>query len=459
MKPLSLADQLFLWLEKRQQPMHVGGLQLFSFPEGVGPKYVTELADYMRSFEQPLRPFDQRLKTRFGRYYWEKDDHFDLEHHFRHSALPKPGRIRELLSLVSVKHSALMDRERPMWECHLIEGIQGKRFAVYYKAHHCMIDGVAAMRLTQKMLSEDKNARNLPPIWAMPEAKRKKVVSEVSHESMVNSLMDLMGEASKQVSTLPTLVREVGHAINQARKNPDYVSAFQAPPSILNKKITGSRRFAAQSYPLSRFKEIAKQMNATLNDVVLAVCGSALRSYLISQSALPDKPLIAMVPMSMRKDDSDSGNQIAMILASLGTHIAEPGARLQQIQRSIVDSKQRFQNMSLEEAINYTALMLAPAGLNMVTGLSHRLQAFNVIISNVPGPKNPLYWNGAKLDGMYPVSIPLDRIALNITLVSYVDQLEFGFTACRRTLPSMQRLLDYVQEGIEELEAVAGIKH
>lgn len=459
MKPLSLADQLFLWLEKRQQPMHVGGLQLFSFPEGVGPKYVTELADYMRSFEQPLRPFDQRLKTRFGRYYWEKDDHFDLEHHFRHSALPKPGRIRELLSLVSVKHSALMDRERPMWECHLIEGIQGKRFAVYYKAHHCMIDGVAAMRLTQKMLSEDKNARNLPPIWAMPEAKRKKVVSEVSHESMVNSLMDLMGEASKQVSTLPTLVREVGHAINQARKNPDYVSAFQAPPSILNKKITGSRRFAAQSYPLSRFKEIAKQMNATLNDVVLAVCGSALRSYLISQSALPDKPLIAMVPMSMRKDDSDSGNQIAMILASLGTHIAEPGARLQQIQRSIVDSKQRFQNMSLEEAINYTALMLAPAGLNMVTGLSHRLQAFNVIISNVPGPKNPLYWNGAKLDGMYPVSIPLDRIALNITLVSYVDQLEFGFTACRRTLPSMQRLLDYVQDGIEELEAVAGIKH
>lgn len=459
MKPLSLADQLFLWLEKRQQPMHVGGLQLFSFPEGVGPKYVTELADYMRSFEQPLRPFDQRLKTRFGRYYWEKDDHFDLEHHFRHSALPKPGRIRELLSLVSVKHSALMDRERPMWECHLIEGIQGKRFAVYYKAHHCMIDGVAAMRLTQKMLSEDKNARNLPPIWAMPEAKRKKVVSEVSHESMVNSLMDLMGEASKQVSTLPTLVREVGHAINQARKNPDYVSAFQAPPSILNKKITGSRRFAAQSYPLSRFKEIAKQMNATLNDVVLAVCGSALRSYLISQSALPDKPLIAMVPMSMRKDDSDSGNQIAMILASLGTHIAEPGARLQQIQRSIVDSKQRFQNMSLEEAINYTALMLAPAGLNMVTGLSHRLQAFNVIISNVPGPKNPLYWNGAKLDGMYPVSIPLDRIALNITLVSYVDQLEFGFTACRRTLPSMQRLLDYVRDGIEELEAVAGIKH
>lgn len=457
MKPLTLADQLFLWMEKRQQPMHVGGLHLFSFPEGAGPKYVTELADYMRSFEQPITPFNQRLKSRFGQFYWIEDDHFDLEHHFRHSALPKPGRIRELLSLVSVKHSALMDRERPMWECHLIEGIRGKKFAVYYKAHHCMLDGVAAMRMTQKLLSEDPTKKDLPPLWAMPETKRNRPKHPMSQASVISSLADLMGDAGRQISTIPTLVKEVGHALSQARSNPDYVSAFQAPPSILNKRITGSRRFAAQSYPLERFKTIARKMNATLNDVVLAVCGSALRNYLMSQKALPAKPLVAMVPMSMRMDDSDSGNQIAMILASLGTHVADPGERLELIQRSIADAKDRYSKMSLEEAVNYTALTLAPAGLNMLTGLSNRLQAFNVIISNVPGPKKPLYWNGARLDGMYPVSIPLDRIALNITLVSYVDQLEFGFTACRRTLPSMQRLLDYVQQGIEDLETAAGI--
>ena len=457
MKPLTLADQLFLWMEKRQQPMHVGGLHLLSFPEGAGPKYVTELADYMRSFEQPITPFNQRLKSRFGQFYWVEDDHFDLEHHFRHSALPKPGRIRELLSLVSVKHSALMDRERPMWECHLIEGIRGKKFAIYYKAHHCMLDGVAAMRMSQKLLSEDPTKKDLPPLWAMPETKRSRPKHPMSQASVISSLADLMGDAGRQISTIPTLVKEVGHALSQARSNPDYVSAFQAPPSILNKRITGSRRFAAQSYPLERFKTIARKMNATLNDVVLAVCGSALRNYLMSQKALPAKPLIAMVPMSMRMDDSDSGNQIAMILASLGTHVADPGERLELIQRSIADAKDRYSKMSLEEAVNYTALTLAPAGLNMLTGLSNRLQAFNVIISNVPGPKKPLYWNGARLDGMYPVSIPLDRIALNITLVSYVDQLEFGFTACRRTLPSMQRLLDYVQQGIEDLEIAAGI--
>ena len=195
-----------------------------------------------------------------------------------------------------------------------------------------------------------------------------------------------------------------------------------------------------------------------MNDVVLAVCASTLRNYLISQQALPTKPLIAMVPMSLRHDGSDSGNQIAMILANLGTHVADPAKRLEVIRSSISDAKTRFSQMSLDEAINYTALTLAPAGLNMLTGISHKLQAFNVVISNVPGPKKHLYWNGAKLDGMYPVSIPLDRIALNITLVSYVDQLEFGFTACRRTLPSMQRLLDYVDTGLEELEIAYGMR-
>lgn len=457
MKPLSLPDQLFLWLEKRQQPMHVGGLHLFSFPEGVGPKYVTELADYMRSYEKPISPFNKRLKTRLGQYYWVEDEQFDLEHHFRHSALPKPGRIRELLSLVSVKHSALMDRERPMWECHLIEGIQGKRFAMYYKAHHCMLDGVAAMRLTMKLLSEDADKRDLPPLWAMPETKRA-ASPRVSEDDVISGLMRVAGMAGKQISTVPTLIREVAHSIKEARRNPDYVSAFEAPPSILNTRITGSRRFAAQSYPLERFKEIAKKAKATLNDVVLAVCASTLRNYLISQQALPTKPLIAMVPMSLRHDDSDSGNQIAMILANLGTHVADPAKRLEVIRSSISDAKTRFSQMSLDEAINYTALTLAPAGLNMLTGISHKLQAFNVVISNVPGPKKHLYWNGAKLDGMYPVSIPLDRIALNITLVSYVDQLEFGFTACRRTLPSMQRLLDYVDTGLEELEIAYGMR-
>lgn len=455
MKPLSPADQMFLWLEKRQQPMHVGGLLLFSYPEGAGPKYVTELAASLREYQQPQPPFNQRLITKFGQNFWEDDHQFDLEHHFRHEALPKPGRIRELLARVSAEHSNLMDRERPLWEAHLIEGVRGKRFALYTKAHHAMIDGISAMRMTTRALSTDPAERNLPPLWAMePKHKAKGIPSPVD---LIGNLANFASGAGKQLATVPKVAREVARSISKARQDPDYVSIFQAPQSILNQHITGSRRFAAQSYPIERIKAIGKAMEATLNDVVLAICGSALRDYLISQHALPDQPLIAMVPVSIRTDDSEGGNQVAMILANLGTHIADPSNRMEVIKASVRHAKDRYADMTPGEILNYTALMMAPAGLNMMTGLAPKWQAFNVVISNVPGPKEQLYWNGAKLEGMYPVSIPVDHIALNITLLSYMDQLEFGFTACRRTLPSMQRLLDYVENGIHELEIAAGL--
>ncbi len=458
MTPLSPSDQLFLWLEKRQQPMHVGGLQLFSFPEGASAKYVTELAESLRAYSCPQAPFDQHLVSKFGQSYWETDTHFDLEHHFRHEALPKPGRIRELLARVSAEHSNLMDRERPLWEVHLIEGVRGKRFALYSKMHHSMIDGMSGMRLCAKSLSTDPDARDLPPIWAM-QPKKSKHISKPSPTDLISSLAQFSGAAGKQLSTLPAVAREIANSVKKAKRDPNYVSVFQAPHCLLNEPITGSRRFAAQSYPIERIKRIGKAFNATVNDVVLAVCGSALRDYLISQHALPDQPLIAQVPVSIRQDDSIGGNQIAMILANLGTHIADPSNRIEVIKASVNEAKQRFKQMTPAELLNYTALTMAPSALNILTGLAPKWQTFNVVISNVPGPKETLYWNGAKLEGMYPVSIPVDRVALNITLLSYVDQLEFGFTACRRTLPSMQRMLDYVENGIHELEVAADISH
>lgn len=459
MTPLSPVDQLFLWLEKRQQPMHVGGLHLYSFPEGVGPKYITELAETLRSYAAPQKPFNKRLVTRFGKYYWEEDAQFDIEHHFRHLALPKPGDIRELLRLVSAEHSNLMDRERPLWEFHLIEGVQGKRFAVYTKAHHAMIDGIGAMRMTMRSLSTDPATREMPPVWAMPPKPQKPEQDDRREEDdWLSNVAKIYQATGKQLSSIPHVAREVIGAFRKNQKAENFVSAFQAPQCLLNQKVTGSRRFAAQSYPIERFKQVAKAFDATLNDVVLAVCGSALRNYLISQRALPRQPLISMVPMSLRSDDSEGGNQIAMILANLGTHVADPADRIGIIKASVQEAKKTFSQFTPEEAIMYTATMMAPAGLNLLTGLVPQAQAFNVIISNVPGPKEPLYFNGAKLEGMYPVSIPLDRVALNITLVSYIDQLEFGLTACRRTLPSMQRLLDYLENGIKELEVAAGIQ-
>tara|TARA_B100000676_G_C18056063_1_gene834491 strand:+ start:932 stop:2305 length:1374 start_codon:yes stop_codon:yes gene_type:complete len=457
MKALSPVDQLFLWLEKRQQPMHVAGLQLFSFPEDAGPKYVSELAQQIRDYCCPVAPFNQRLTRRLGQYYWTEDKHFDIDHHFRHEALPKPGRIRELLSLVSAEHSNLLDRERPLWEAHLIEGIRGRQFALYTKIHHSVVDGISAMRMGMRALSTDPDERELPPVWAYEPKKRSRSLPS-NPVDVASSLARLGAGISKQAATVPGLAREIYKVSQKAKKDENYVSIFQAPDTMLNQTITGSRRFAAQSYSLSRLKVIARAFGCTINTVVLSMCGHALREYMISQNALPDEPLIAMVPMSLRQDDSAGGNQIGMILANLGTHICDPANRLRVVNNSVQEAKERFSQMSPEEILNFTALTMAPTGLNLLTGLAPKWRAFNVVISNVPGPKEPLYWNGAKLKGMYPVSIVLDRIALNITLTSYQDQLEFGLIACRRTLPSMQRLLDYLEQSIRELEIAAGIK-
>ncbi len=359
-----------------------------------------------------------------GQWHWDEDHQFDIDHHFRHEALPKPGRIRELLSLVSAEHSNLLDRERPLWEAHLIEGIRGRQFALYTKVHHSMVDGISAMRMGMRALSPDPQERDLPPVWAYKPKKRGRGVS--SPVDAVSSLARLTAGASRQIATVPALAREIYRVTQKAKDDPDFVSIFQAPDTILNQCITGSRRFAAQSYSLPRLKKLAAAFNCTLNDVVLSMCGHALREYLISQNALPNAPLIAMVPMSLRKDDSAGGNQIAMILANLGTHICDPANRLRVVQASVKEAKQRFAQMSPEEILNFTALSMAPTGLNLLTGLAPKWRAFNVIISNVPGPKEPLYWNGAQLQGQYPVSVVLDRIALNMTLTSYRDQIDSG---------------------------------
>lgn len=455
MKALSPVDQVFLWLEKRQQPMHVGGLQLFSFPEDAPDDYVAQLADQLREETIVTPPFDRRLGSRFGQPVWVEDEQLDLEHHFRFEALPTPGRVRELLSFVSAEHSHLMDRERPMWEFHLIEGLKDRQFAVYTKVHHSLVDGVSAMRLFQRMLSQDPEQRNMPPIWSLP--RRSRSGDDDEGPSMWRNVAHLLGESGKQLGTVPAVTKALLNTVNRARKDPAYDSIFQAPRCVLNGKITGSRRFAAQSYDLKRIRAVCTAFGTTVNDVVMTMCATALRTYLMNQDALPEKPLVAMVPVSLRTDDSSGGNQVGIILASLGTHLNDAAERLRYIHEDVKASKQRYAAMSPEEILNYTALLLAPASFNLLTGLAPKWQTFNVVISNVPGPKEPSFWNGARLEGMYPVSIAMDRIALNMTLTSYCDQVEFGLIGCRRTLPSLQRMLDYLEDGLSELEQAAGL--
>ena len=445
MRPLHPIDFIFLSLEKRQQPMHVGGLFLFQIPDNAPASFIQDLvADIRTSKSIPIPPFNNKLNGLF----WDEDQEFDLDHHFRHIALPQPGRIRELLTYISQEHSALLDRAKPLWTCNIIEGIEGNRFAMYFKIHHAMVDGIAGMRLVEKSLSHDPDAKSIVPPWCVegPRAKRLK-------QPKTSKIKGFISTVKSQLESTPGVLYELSQTITKdIGRNPDYVSSFQAPSSILNQRVSSSRRFAAQSYEFSRLTAIAKALNVTINDVVLAVCSGALREYLITQNALPKKPLIAMVPASVRDDNSDLSNRITMILANLGTHKEEPLERLQIIRRSMLNAKQKFKRMNSSQILNYSAFVYSAAGLNIASGLMPKRQAFNLVISNVPGPSEPLYWNGAKLDALYPASIVLDGQALNITMTSYLDKLEVGLTACRNALPKMQNLLTHLEEEIQKFE-------
>lgn len=449
MRPLHPIDFIFLSLEKRQQPMHVGGLFLFEIPENAPETFVHDLVEEIRQSKSiPVPPFNNRLNGLF----WDEDEEFDIDHHFRHIALPHPGRIRELLVYISQQHSSLIDRAKPLWTCDIIEGIEGNRFAMYFKIHHAMVDGVAGMRLIEKSLSKTPEEKHVVPLWCV-ESKRTKLLKVPKPST--SKIKSILGGIKSQLEVTPKVMQELSQTIfKEMGKNPDYVSTFQAPVSILNQRVSASRRFAAQSFELSRLRKISKALGVTINDVVLAVCSGALREYLISHNSLPKKPLIAMVPASLRTDDSDVSNRITMILANLGTHKDQPLERLEIIRRSMQNSKQRFSRMTANEILNYSAVVYGPAGLNIMSGMLPKRQAFNLVISNVPGPREPLYWNGAKLDALYPASIVMDGQALNITMTSYLDKLEVGLTACRNALPKMQNLLTHLEDEIQRFEEI-----
>ena len=451
MRPLHPIDFIFLSLEKRQQPMHVGGLFLFQIPENAPASFIQNLvADIRNSKSIPIPPFNNKLNGLF----WDEDEEFDLDHHFRHIALPQPGRILELLTYISQEHSSLIDRAKPLWTCHIIEGIEGNRFAMYFKIHHAMVDGIAGMRLVEKSLSQDPNAKSIVPPWCVegPRAKRLKEPNVSRFKKIMNGVMGQLGSTPRVMYELSqTVMKDMG-------RNPDYVSSFQAPSSILNQRVSSSRRFAAQSFDFDRLRHISKSLGVTINDIVLAICSGALREYLLSQDALPKKPLIAMVPASVRDDDSSMSNRITMILANLGTHKEDPLERLAIVRRSVQNAKEKFKRMNSNQILNYSAFVYSAAGLNIASGLLPKRQAFNLVISNVPGPREPLYWNGARLDALYPASLILDGQALNITMTSYLDKLEVGLTACRNALPKMQNLLTHLEEEIQRFEAIVGIE-
>jgi diacylglycerol O-acyltransferase / wax synthase len=458
---MPITDSMFLVAESREHPMHVGGLQLFEPPDGAGPDYVSEL------YRQLVRAVDVRPLFRrrpmnpvssVGQFAWTNDSDLDLEYHVRLSALPRPGRVRELLELTSRLHGSLLDRHRPLWEFTLIEGLQDGRFATYNKVHHALLDGVSALRLLQRSLTEDPSELDMRPIWSP----RVRTDTSSTRSGTDDGGLPLQGlrTAALAVRDLASLGPTAIKVINDAFREQSAGLSFKAPKSMFNVAITGARRFAAQGWPLDRIKTVRKAVGgATLNDVMLAMCSGALRRYLLELDALPDKPLVAAVPMSLRTDTSRvsestmGGNAVGIILCNLATDVEDPAARLGEICESMRKGKQVYHGLSQLQVTALSAIPMAPLAISTIPGaLRITPPAFNLLISNVPGPHKPLYWNGARMTGIYPLSIPYEGQALNITVTSYAGNLNFGLTGCRRSVPHLQRMLTHLEDSLSELE-------
>ena len=461
--PIDPTSAAFLFAENRQMPMHVGGLQLFEKPEGAPRDYVRQLYETMSQVEE-IAPLFLKRPTRgistAGQWAWTQDQNFDIEYHVRHSALPKPGRIRELLDLVSRLHSTRLARERPLWEAHLIEGLRDGRVAMYTKVHHSLVDGISAMRLMQSVMTTDPDKRDMPPMWAArPDAKASAQAETSLADVPLEAMRSALGITADAAGMPAALVKTLKHGL----RNETSALSLYAPRTMLNTTITGSRRFAAQGWPLERLRAIGKASGTTLNDVVLAMCSGAIRTYLIEHDALPDTTLVSMVPVGLNAKHSQSasaegGNAVGSVMVKLGTDLADPADRLASIHASMKTGKQALGSMTPLQIMAMSALGMAPSIITPLLRMQGIIRPpFNLIISNVPGPKKTQYVNGAKLVGTYPLSIPINGMALNITCNSYAEDMDFGLTGCRRSVPHLQHLLTYLDDELAALEKAAGV--
>ena len=450
MKQLSFLDRAFLLGESRETPMHVGGINLFTLPEKANEKkFLHGLADSLRSATDFQPPFGDRLKTGLlgtaGKVFWEPDPSIDLDYHIRHSALPKPGRYRELFALISRLHATLLDRNRPLWEMHLIEGLRNRQFAVYWKYHHAAIDGVRSIHLTQSMYSDNPRERIHGSPLSLEAMERYRAAQGFSEETPQEELRNV-AEVLKANFDSGANIYGALRRLTQTWLGRDDSLALpwrHVPSSPINTHVDGARRFVAQSWPFARIRAVGKALDGTFNDAVLAMCAGALRLYLQNQGALPEQSLKAMVPVSLRQEgDIDSANAVGAISADLATNIADPVERFTAIQSSTRAGKSLVQDLSPREAQLVMQIMQAPGLFLVPLGLSSRFPPYSTVISNVPGPRQPMYWNGARLEGVYPASIVTEGVALNITLISYDKNVDFGIVACRRTLPQVQRIID-----------------
>ncbi|MFT3660303.1 MAG: wax ester/triacylglycerol synthase family O-acyltransferase [Gordonia sp. (in: high G+C Gram-positive bacteria)] len=460
MQYMPVTQSMFLFAENRDQPMHVGGLQLFVPREG---QTAEELAEEVhRRFlgaDEVQRLFLKRPASPAsiaGYTAWQHDDEIDFDYHVRRIILPRPGEIKDLLRYVSLNHGALLDRSRPMWEVHLIEGLADGRLAMYTKIHHSLADGVTALRILQRTLSTDPDDRSGTAFWDQELLNRRPARAAAPEKSLFRKFTGAIGDTLSMIDEVAGLVPAAAKVAVAGISDSDFVAPLQAAPKTpLNVPIGSARRFAAQDWPTERLRAVARKHGATFNDILLAMCSGALRRYLLDQDALPDRSMTTMLPVSLHSDGDGDGNAVTAVIVRLATDVEDPTSRLRQIRASSSSAKHVVRGLHGVQSLALGAANVWPLAFAPVPGFVDLTpRGFNLIVSSVPGPEEPLYWNGARLDGLYPVSIAMDGQAMNITVTTVGGKANFGVIGARTQLPKLQRILDHLEAALVELERI-----
>lgn len=471
MQQLSGIDTTFLNIETNTCPMHVGGLVLLQPPPGQTPEQSFQaIFDLVESRLDHVPPMRRRLLMTpldIDHPYWIEDPDFDLVHHIRRRALPSPGGKAELDALVCELAATRLDRNLPLWELHVVEGLEGGRIAVITKMHHAAIDGVSGAEILTTLLDLSPEPATLPPPdkpWQpddIPSLARRLFTTAKSLSRRPGDSFRLIKSTMPVLATLGREAIERGKLILQGESTRSVIGL--APRTRFNRQITARRSYAHGGFPLATIKTIRKAFGVTLNDVVLAVCADALRAYLDERGELPRHSLIAGVPMSTRPEDQKGagGNHVTFLRTALHTDEPDAVIRLGKISGDMAAAKEKMRALPASlmgdwAKVPSPALMARAARLYENFGIqSFHAPAFNVVISNVPGPPVPLYFAGLKVLANYPVSIPFHGVGFNITLMSYCDNIDYGLTADHDTVPDIGHFADLMRNAMERLSQAA----
>jgi hypothetical protein len=485
MHQLSALDALFLQIETPETPMHVGSLMLMKLPAKHRGSFFPKLKRLIESRMHLAPLFSRRLAfvpLDLASPLWLENTPVDIERHLKRVLLPKPGTQAQLEATVAALHEPLLDRDKPLWEFTLIEGLESGEAALYSKIHHAALDGQGGVALAQAVLDTDAKGRTVQP---GDKAMKSGGLTPSTAKLLSAALMNSVAQYGKIIGAVPGAVKTAGALLSasQAKKAGapselgtgmpilDGIKANDSPEKAaksLLKKIPGGlalgprtplnvaigakRGFAVAQIPLDETKALAKHFDCKLNDIVMAQCAGALRRYFAKQPNVLAKSMVAGIPVSLRTPgDTSQSNQVTMMLVQLGTQIADPKKRLAAILKSSAKAKALTGTMKSVVPTDLPSLGI-PWIMSIVTPLykmaveTNRIPVIaNVVISNVPGPQLPLFMAGAQLTSYYPVSIVSHGLALNITIQSYNGSLDYGFIVCKKAIPNAARFADHLR--------------